>query len=50
MYGMAVGGQAGIETVVRSILADFDITLGLCGYKSIAEIWGKAEEVMVKIV
>ena len=49
MYGLAVGGQAGVETVVKSILAEFDITLGLCGHKSIADIWGKAGEVMVMI-
>ena len=49
MYGLAVGGQDGVETVVKSILAEFDITLGLCGHKCIADIWGKAGEVMVKI-
>ncbi|KAI0754486.1 FMN-dependent alpha-hydroxy acid dehydrogenase [Daedaleopsis nitida] len=50
IYGLAAGGQVGVETVVKSILAEFEITLGLCGYKSISEIWGKADEVMVKIV
>ncbi|KAI9066013.1 FMN-dependent alpha-hydroxy acid dehydrogenase [Trametes sanguinea] len=49
IYGLIVGDQAGVETVVKSILAEFEITLGLCGYKSIAEIWGRASEIMVKI-
>ncbi|KAI0365339.1 FMN-dependent alpha-hydroxy acid dehydrogenase [Pilatotrama ljubarskyi] len=49
IYGLAIGGQVGVETVVKSILAEFEITLGLCGYKSVSEIWGRAGEVMVKI-
>ncbi|KAL7279634.1 LOW QUALITY PROTEIN: hypothetical protein ACG7TL_006040 [Trametes sanguinea] len=49
IYGLIVGDQAGVETVVKSILAEFEITLGLCGYKSIAEIWGRASDTMVKL-
>ncbi|KAI0823970.1 FMN-dependent alpha-hydroxy acid dehydrogenase [Trametes gibbosa] len=48
-YALAVGGQAGVEAYVRSILADFELTLGLSGYRSIAEIQGKAGEVMIKV-
>lgn len=49
IYGLAVGGKGGVETVIRSILAEFEITMGLCGHNSIAEIWGRADKVMVKI-
>lgn len=40
IYGLALGGHAGVEEQVRTILADFELTMGLCGYKSIADIWG----------
>ena len=49
VYGLAVGGKEGVETVIRSILAEFEITMGLCGHNNIAEIWGRADKVMVKI-
>jgi lactate 2-monooxygenase len=31
VYGLAVGGQAGVETVIRNLLAEFDLTLALAG-------------------
>ena len=31
MYGLAIGGSKGVEEVLRSILADTEITLGLSG-------------------
>ena len=49
MYGLAVVGQEVVETVIESILADFDITLGLCGYKTPADILGEAEKLLVDI-
>ncbi len=30
-YGLAVGGQAGVEAVIRQLAAEVDITLALCG-------------------
>ncbi|KAI0354824.1 FMN-dependent alpha-hydroxy acid dehydrogenase [Trametes cingulata] len=48
-YALAVAGQAGVEAHIKSILADFELTLGLSGYRSIAEIQGKAVDVMVKV-
>jgi lactate 2-monooxygenase len=30
-YGLAVGGAAGVEAVVRQLLAEVDLTLALCG-------------------
>ncbi|VDC07096.1 unnamed protein product [Peniophora sp. CBMAI 1063] len=48
MYALAISGQQGVEEVLRGLLADTEITLGLCGYKSVEEIWGKREEAMIK--
>jgi hypothetical protein len=46
MYGLAVGGEQGVEEVLRSLLADTEVTLGLSGYKSIEEIWAKRGEII----
>ena len=43
IYGLALNGSAGVEEQIKSILADFELTMGLCGYKSVAEIWGNRE-------
>jgi lactate 2-monooxygenase len=32
VWGLALGGQAGVETVLKMVLAEFDLTLALCGY------------------
>jgi lactate 2-monooxygenase len=32
VWGLALGGQAGVETVVKMILAELDLTMALCGY------------------
>ncbi|KZV95993.1 FMN-dependent alpha-hydroxy acid dehydrogenase [Exidia glandulosa HHB12029] len=48
VYGLALGGEAGVDAVMRSILADLDISLALSGYKSISEIWHKRDEVLVE--
>ncbi|MDT0276429.1 alpha-hydroxy-acid oxidizing protein [Blastococcus goldschmidtiae] len=37
-YGLAVGGQAGIEHVVRSMLAETDLTMAVDGYPTIASL------------
>ncbi|WP_433269422.1 lactate 2-monooxygenase [Actinosynnema sp. CS-041913] len=37
-YGLAHGGQAGVRHVLRGLLADFDLTLGLSGHRSPAEL------------
>ena len=37
-YGLAVGGQQGVETVIRQLLADTDITLALLGGRSVREL------------
>jgi lactate 2-monooxygenase len=38
MYGLAVAGEVGVRRVMRHLLADFDLTLALCGRKSLAEL------------
>ncbi|MDX3662835.1 lactate 2-monooxygenase [Streptomyces sp. ID05-26A] len=37
-YGLAHGGQVGVRHVLRSLLADFDLTLGLSGHRSPADL------------
>ncbi len=32
IWGLALDGQAGVETVLKMILAELDLTLALCGY------------------
>jgi len=49
LYGGIVAGQAGIEQVLKHTLADLDTTLGLSGFKSLSEIQGKGEEVLVEV-
>jgi lactate 2-monooxygenase len=38
LWGLAVAGEQGVRDVVQNFLADFDLTLGLSGYKSCAEL------------
>ena len=48
MYGLTLGGEQGVEEVLRALLADTEISLGLSGYKSIEEIWAKRGAVLEK--
>ena len=48
MYGLAIGGEQGVEEILRSLLAEAEITLGLSGHKSIEEIWAKRGAVLEK--
>jgi isopentenyl diphosphate isomerase/L-lactate dehydrogenase-like FMN-dependent dehydrogenase len=38
VYGLALGGQAGVRHVLRCLLTELDITLGLAGYADVAEL------------
>ncbi|MGZ4602530.1 MAG: alpha-hydroxy-acid oxidizing protein, partial [Kineosporiaceae bacterium] len=38
VYGLALAGQAGVAAVVRHLLAEFDLTLGLIGCTTLAEL------------
>jgi lactate 2-monooxygenase len=42
LYGLALAGEAGARDVVRNIIAEFDLTLGLSGLTSISEITPEA--------
>jgi lactate 2-monooxygenase len=37
-YGLAVAGEDGVREVMRNILAELDITLGLSGHTAVAEL------------
>ena len=37
-YGLAVGGQAGIEHVIRCLLAEADLTMAIDGYPTVASL------------
>jgi lactate 2-monooxygenase len=32
IWGLTLEGQQGVETVLKTVLADFDLTMALCGY------------------
>ena len=36
VYGMAIAGEEGAREALRNLLAEFDLTLGLSGHRSIA--------------
>jgi lactate 2-monooxygenase len=38
VYGLALAGERGVREVIRNLLADFDLTMGLAGCASVAEI------------
>ena len=37
-FGLAVGGQSGVENVLKNMLAEFELTMALSGCGSIEEI------------
>ena len=38
VYGLALGGEEGVRAVIRNLIADFDLTMGLAGCRSVGEI------------
>ena len=38
MWGLAVGGEKGVRHVLENFIADIDLTLGLAGYTSFAQL------------
>jgi isopentenyl diphosphate isomerase/L-lactate dehydrogenase-like FMN-dependent dehydrogenase len=38
VYGLAVGGQEGVETVIAQLAAEVDLTMALAGAPSVAEL------------
>jgi lactate 2-monooxygenase len=37
-YGLAIAGASGAEAVLRNLLADFDLAMGLSGHRSLGEL------------
>jgi lactate 2-monooxygenase len=37
-YGLGLNGQAGVEHVLRSLMAEFDLTMALSGYSELAQL------------
>jgi isopentenyl diphosphate isomerase/L-lactate dehydrogenase-like FMN-dependent dehydrogenase len=37
-YGLGLAGEAGVRHVLRSILAETDLTLGLSGHRSVRDL------------
>lgn len=44
IWGLALEGQAGVETVLKMILAELDLTMALCGYTSPDQLGPEALE------
>jgi lactate 2-monooxygenase len=38
VYGLAIAGQQGVSEVIRNVIAEFDLTMGLAGCASVAEV------------
>jgi isopentenyl diphosphate isomerase/L-lactate dehydrogenase-like FMN-dependent dehydrogenase len=38
LYGLALAGQAGARDATANVIAEFDLTMGLSGLTSVAEI------------
>ncbi|KAI5117995.1 hypothetical protein M0805_004492 [Coniferiporia weirii] len=43
MYGLCLAGEAGVAEQVKSILSDFEVTLGLCGYSDVKGVQGNRD-------
>jgi lactate 2-monooxygenase len=37
-YGLAVAGEAGVREVIANLAAELDLTLGLAGCSSVADV------------
>ena len=44
VYGLALGGEAGVRAVIENVRAELDLTMGLAGCASVAEIGRAALE------
>ncbi len=42
LWGLAVAGETGVREVIRNLVADFDLTMGLAGCRSVDEIGPEA--------
>ncbi len=42
IWGLTLAGEAGVEAVLRMVLAELDLTMALCGFRTCAEITPEA--------
>ena len=42
VYGLAIAGRTGVREVIENLAADFDLTMGLAGRRSVSEIGPEA--------
>ena len=42
VYGLALAGEEGVRDVIRNLAADFDLTMGLAGCASVADVTPRA--------
>ncbi|KAJ3917983.1 oxidoreductase [Lentinula edodes] len=49
VYGAAIAGQEGVEQVIKIILADLDISLAQAGLKGVADVLGRADQILTKV-
>jgi isopentenyl diphosphate isomerase/L-lactate dehydrogenase-like FMN-dependent dehydrogenase len=42
VWGLGLGGQAGVTQVLRGLLADLDLTMAMCGMASLADVGERA--------
>lgn len=49
MYGLALKGEEGVEAVIKQLLTDTSITMGLSGYNSIEQIRTEMGQYLQKI-
>jgi lactate 2-monooxygenase len=38
VYGLAIAGEDGVREVIQNLTAELDLTMGLAGCRSVAEI------------
>lgn len=38
VYGLAIAGEAGVREVLRNVMAEFDLTMGLAGCRGVSDI------------
>jgi lactate 2-monooxygenase len=38
VYGLALDGEAGVRDVIRNLVADFDLTMALSGWRTVSEL------------
>lgn len=41
VYGLALAGEAGVREVIRNVIAELDLTMGLAGCRAVREIGGE---------